>query len=117
LPLKIWFSSINVSAIAAALVIYAASRDWGSLTNFPIPRRLRILRQLPILEIPQLPERISRLPETLPDTLQSLPDIRAERTGRGANIHTFLKLRPWGDLAHVVDRHSDHLSDPHAVIL
>jgi len=27
------------AAIAAALVIYAASRDWGSLTNFPIPRR------------------------------------------------------------------------------
>jgi phage FluMu gp28-like protein len=26
------------AAIAAALVIYAASRDWGSLTNFPIPR-------------------------------------------------------------------------------
>ena len=27
------------AAIAAVLTIYAASRDWGSLTNFPIPRR------------------------------------------------------------------------------
>lgn len=27
------------AAIAAALLIYGASRDWGSLTNFPIPRR------------------------------------------------------------------------------
>lgn len=26
------------AAIAAVLTIYAASRDWGSLTNFPIPR-------------------------------------------------------------------------------
>ena len=26
------------AAIAAALLIYGASRDWGSLTNFPIPR-------------------------------------------------------------------------------
>lgn len=27
------------AAIAAVLTIYAASRDWGSLTNFPIPRQ------------------------------------------------------------------------------